>query len=208
VSTSGKARDKGADALAVTLWKEALEAFRVRDYERAARQMQTLLADHAESEAIDFAAVHLQLGVTLLRLKRTEEGVAELVRSVQLNPYNGRARYKLGVGLARLGRNEEALHSLEEGARLAPDVAEHHWRYSEELRRQHYFQEALDAVQDALDLEPEHAESLQTLKAIRERTWWRKLYWRITPRLARLVPPLPAPRLPRLRRKPAAQPAA
>jgi tetratricopeptide (TPR) repeat protein len=205
VSAAGEARKKAAQAQALRLWNDGLEAFRARDYQRAADMMQSVLADLGEDGAIEAGAVHLQLGITLLRLKRTEDGVAELLRSVRLDPYNGRARYKLGIGLARLGRRDEALQALEEGVRLAPDVADHHWRFSEELRRQGYVREALDTVRDALDLDPAHAEALQTLKAIRERTWWRKLYWWAHPRLAKAVPRLRV-RLPR-RRKPSAQPA-
>ena len=200
MNASSQRQTQGGGAEALGLWRDGLEAFRLRDYDRAAGLMQALLADHGDVRAgLDSASVHLQLGVTLLRLGRTEEGVAELMRSVKLDPYSGRARYKLGVGLARLGRNEEALQSLEEAVRLSPDVADHQWRFAEELRRQGYYREASEAAREALELDPGHAEARDTLKALRERTWWLRLFWRMHPTISRAFARYSLP----LRRKPA-----
>ncbi len=150
------------------LWREALDAFRARDYEQAARLMQAMLAECGEgSGGVDAAVVRQQLGVTLLRLKRTDEGVAELMRSVRLNPYDGRTRYKLGIGYSRLGRKEEALEQLRQSVKLSPQVADHHWRLSEELRRQGVELEALEEVREALALDPNHADAQETLKALK-----------------------------------------
>lgn len=150
------------------LWRDGLECFRERDYAGAATLFQDLLARYGEGRSgLNAAAVHQQLGITLLRLDRTEEGVAELQRSVQLNPYDGRTRYKLGIGLARLGRNDEALVSLEQAVKLSPNVADHHWRLGEELRRQGMEMQAREAIREALDLDPGHAEALETQKALK-----------------------------------------
>lgn len=172
MSASREPRSVGPDPEAQQVWEDAQIAFRDRDYERAAELMQSLIAQWGEGGGgIDPAPLRLQLGITLLRLKRTEEGVAELRRSVQLDPYSGRARYKLGIGLARLGLNEEALQSLRQAVRLAPDVAEHQWRLAEELRRQGHRLEAFEAVHWCLELEPDHAAAKETLKALKKEGW-------------------------------------
>jgi tetratricopeptide (TPR) repeat protein len=150
------------------LWREAIDAFRARDYERAAGLMQTMLAEYGEGAGgIDAATVRQQLGVTLLRLKRTDEGVAELLRSTRLNPYDGRTRYKLGIGYSRLGQKDEALEQLRQSVKLSPQVADHHWRLSEELRRQGLELEAVEEVREALALDPNHADAQGTLKALK-----------------------------------------
>jgi len=154
------------------LWEDSQEAFRERDYEKAAQLVQAFVAEHGEGGGgLDPAQVRLQLGITLLRLKRTQEGVAELRRSVSLDPYLGRSRYKLGIGLARLGLEQEALDCLRQAVALDPDVADHQWRLAEELRRQGFMLDAYDAVYSCLELEPEHAEAQATLKALKKEGW-------------------------------------
>jgi tetratricopeptide (TPR) repeat protein len=149
------------------LWKEAHQAFVERDYERCAARLRTMLDDCGEGAGgVDGAAARLQLGVTLLRLKQTREGVAELQRSVELDPGVGRAHHKLGIGLARLRRNDEALEHFRQAVALAPDTPDHQWRLGEELRRKGRKREALGAIRRCLELQPDHAEALATKKAL------------------------------------------
>jgi tetratricopeptide (TPR) repeat protein len=156
------------DAEAHRLWTESHEAFRRRDYARTAELLQTLLAGPG---GIDPATIRQQLGITLLRLKRTEEGVRELQHSVELDPGVGRAHYKLGLGLARLSRNDEALASFERAVALAPDTADHQWRLGEELRRRGRRPEALAAVRRSLELQPGHDEALASLAKLQRGGW-------------------------------------
>ncbi len=159
------------------LWKDGNEAYRQRDYGRAHELLKALLDQHGEGAGgVDPALARLQLGNTLLRLERTEEGVAELLRAVRLDPYSGRARYKLGIGLARLDRSEEALAALEQATILAPNEPDHLWRWGEELRRCRRYNEAREAVGDALALKPDHAEALETMRQLKaESRWLRRL---------------------------------
>ncbi len=151
------------------LWTKSHKAFRQRNYARAAELMQTLLAQIGEAGgAVDPAPVHLQLGITLLRLKQTEQGVLELRRSVELDPSVGRAHYKLGLGLARLGRNDEALVSFRQAVALAPQTPDHQWRLGEELRRRGRRPEALAAVRRSLELQPDHTEALASMAAMQQ----------------------------------------
>ncbi len=201
MSATYESRTEGPDPEALRRWDESQVAFRERDYEQAAEQMQGLLAEFGEGGGgVDAAQLRLQLGITLLRLKRTEEGVAELRRAVELDPYSGRARYKYGIGLARIGRNEEALASLRQGALLEPDVADHQWRLAEEARRQGHRLEAWDAVNYCLELQPDHPEAQETVKALKKEGWigwgWSRAmtflqgrFWRPKPRSA----PTPEP---------------
>jgi tetratricopeptide (TPR) repeat protein len=168
MSTAEEVRSATAGGGPDGLWDDGVQAFRERDYARAAELFQGVLDQQGDgASALRAAAVHQQLGITLLRLRRTEEGVMELQRSVQLNPYDGRTRYKLGLGLARLGRSDEALASLEQSVRLSPNVAEHHWRLGEELRRQGMEIAARQEIREALELDPNHAAALDTMKALK-----------------------------------------
>ena len=161
------------------LWTKSHKAFRQRDYARAAELLQALLAQVGEANReIDSATVRLQLGITLLRLKRTEEGVGELRRSVELDPDVGRAHHKLGLGLARLGRSDEALASFRRAVALAPETADHQWRLGEELRRQGRRREALAAVRKSLQLQPDHPDALTSLAAL-QRGWLSRLASRL-----------------------------
>ena len=156
-----------AGAAAERLWVESQAAFKARDYQRAAELLQTLLRDHGEqSGPVGGAAIRLSLGVTLLRLKRTEEGVAELRRAVALEPHVARAWHKLGAGLARLRRHDDALPCFQRATTLEPDVAEYQARLGEQLRRLGRREEALAALHRGLELDPDNADALRSLNVI------------------------------------------
>lgn len=155
------------------LWANAKAAFRRRDYAAAADLLGELAMDRLGEPDLDVAAVRLQYGVTLLRLGRTEDGVAQLRLAVELDPGDSRAQHKLGAGLARLGREEEALPFFERAVSLAPDVAEHRWRLGEQHRRLGRSDEARAAFERALELDPDYRPARKGLEALkRKRRSW------------------------------------
>ena len=156
-----------ARAAAKRLWVDSHAAFKARDYQRAAELLQALLQEHGEPpEPAAAAQIRVSLGVTLLRLKRTEEGVAELRRAVELRPDVARAWHKLGAGLGRLRHHEEALPCFQRATALEPDVADYQWRLGEQLRRLGRREEALAALHRCLELDPGNTDALRSLNAI------------------------------------------
>ncbi len=149
------------------LWEKSVAAFKQRNYRRSADLMQTLLKDCGE-EAGPAGGAHtrLSLGITLLRLKQTEPGVAELKRAVELDPNVGRAWQKLGAGLARLRRRDEALECFQRALALEPTDPDVQWRLGEELRRLERPAEALKALKRCLKLAPDHAPARRSIGEI------------------------------------------
>lgn len=157
-----------------SLWRDAEAAFKRRDYAEAARLLQVLASDASAPSGLDPGAVELQLGIALLRLERTAEGVEALARAAALAPGSARIRRKLGTGLSRLGREDEALAELQRAVELDPAVADYQWRLGDQHHRMGHAAEAHRAYERALEIEPGHAFSHQGLARLK-RTPLRRL---------------------------------
>jgi tetratricopeptide (TPR) repeat protein len=83
------------------------------DLEGAVRE----LTGAVEERPDDAQAFHL-LGASLLKLSRTEAGLAALTRAIELDPNLVEARVTLAQGLARLGRTDEAQRQQQEIRRI------------------------------------------------------------------------------------------
>jgi tetratricopeptide (TPR) repeat protein len=70
--------------------------------------------------APDWVEAHINLGVALYQLRKTEECQAEFQAAVDLDPLNGIAQYNLGCVLEEEGRIEEAIEHLSRAARAMP----------------------------------------------------------------------------------------
>jgi predicted CXXCH cytochrome family protein len=70
------------------------------------------------------AGLHHALGLTLVRLKRQEEAIAELRRAAELEPDRARYAYVYGVALHSAGRGPEAIASLKESLARYPQDRE------------------------------------------------------------------------------------
>ncbi len=167
--------DPGSTAF--DLWTRARARFRARDYAEAADLLAELVERSGEDSRIRPATLRLQYGVTLLRLRRTEEGVAELRLAVELDPANPRAHQKLGAGLARLGRQLEALPHLERAAVMAPDNAEYQWRVGEQYRRVGRLADARAAFERSLAIDPAFQRASEGMQALArsKRSWLQRL---------------------------------
>jgi Flp pilus assembly protein TadD len=67
------------------------------------------------------AGLHYALGLNLVRLKRTDEALAELGRTAELDPGQARYAYVYAVALHSAGRGSEALTELKENLTRHPD---------------------------------------------------------------------------------------
>ena len=70
---------------------------------------------------------HINLGVALYQLGRSEEARAEFLAAVQLDPLNGISRYNLGCVLEEQGEIDEAVEHLRRAARALPAHADVHF---------------------------------------------------------------------------------
>jgi predicted CXXCH cytochrome family protein len=70
------------------------------------------------------AGLHHALGLTLVRLKRQEEAIAELRRAAELEPDRARYAYVYGVALHSAGRGPEAIAFLKESLARYPQDRE------------------------------------------------------------------------------------
>jgi tetratricopeptide (TPR) repeat protein len=82
---------------------------------------------HALDLAPHWVDAHINLGVALYQLGRTEEARAEFFAAVQLDPLNGISRYNLGCVLEEQGELEQAINHLRRAARAMPAHADVHF---------------------------------------------------------------------------------
>jgi tetratricopeptide (TPR) repeat protein len=102
------------------------------DDEAALSAYRELLAIRPES-----ADGHLGLGALLVKLggERTDEGIRELLRAVNLNGDLYEARITLGRALLRKGQAQAAVEHLQRAAALAPRNPEPHYQLALAYRR-------------------------------------------------------------------------
>jgi Tfp pilus assembly protein PilF len=67
------------------------------------------------------AVLHHALGLTLVRLKRSDEALAEFARATALEPGNARYAYVNAVALHSMGKVDAAISMLEKALRAHPD---------------------------------------------------------------------------------------
>jgi tetratricopeptide (TPR) repeat protein len=77
--------------------------------------------------APDWVDAHINLGVSLYQLGKTEEAHAEFLSAVQIDPLNGIARYNLGCVLEEQGEIDAAIEHLRRAARAMPAHADVHF---------------------------------------------------------------------------------
>ncbi|MGA7826887.1 MAG: tetratricopeptide repeat protein, partial [Geobacteraceae bacterium] len=98
--------------------------------------------------------LHLNLGTSLMPLKRYEESIAELKEAVRLDPGYSAAWFQLGVALEQKGNLDPAVEAYTQTRRLDPSH-DHAIQRSADIRhRQNRMEEALDLYAKALQLQP------------------------------------------------------
>lgn len=131
----GSVTEQYKEKLGAVLWREAIRAFKDRRYDHAAELLLELLDHGADFAPVPRYKVHEQAGVTLLRLRRTDEGVGCLEKAVELQPQSGRSNYKLGLGYGRQRRDEMALQSFEKACAIEPENVDYLARLAQQYAR-------------------------------------------------------------------------
>jgi predicted O-linked N-acetylglucosamine transferase (SPINDLY family) len=106
----------------------------------------------AESPALP--VLHLNLGSSLMLLKRYEESIAELREATLLDPSYSAAWFQLGVALEEKGDLDEALSAYSRTRMLDPDHAHAVLRSADIRQRQNLMEEALELYKESLRLQP------------------------------------------------------
>ena len=106
------------------------------------------------------------LGKGLLFQGRTDEGVAELRRSIQLRPDVSVVHQDLGIALAAEGLLEEAMAEYRASIRLGPSRAYPHFCLGTALERLGRTKEAIVEYREAARLNPRMPEALRNWAAI------------------------------------------
>ena len=82
---------------------------------------------HALELSPGWVDAHINLGVALYQMGRSDEARAEFLSAVQLDPLNGISRYNLGCVLEEQGEIDEAIDHLLRAARAMPAHADVHF---------------------------------------------------------------------------------
>ena len=87
--------------------------------------------------APDWIDAHINKGVALYQLGRTDAAKAAFLAAVQLDPLNGISRYNLGCVLEEQGEIEDAIRHLRRAARAMPGHADVHFNLALAYEKKH-----------------------------------------------------------------------
>ncbi len=146
---------------------------RVNFAEMLYQQNRPAEAEQQFRSAVDAAMTDTDRGLArealarfLIRLKRYDEGVAELKIAADLQPRNAETQYFYGVALNSLGRFEESLPYLEAAARLAPRHVEYLVGVATVCRDGGRLEQALRYARLALAVEPDNPQLQQLVASL------------------------------------------
>jgi protein O-mannosyl-transferase len=105
------------------------------------------------------------LGLTLKRQGKLDEGIKHLREAVRINPGMVRQQYNLGLALAQKGDLFEAALHLSKAVALMPDNARAHHHLGITLARMGKFDAAIAQFKRALEISPDYAEAHDNLGA-------------------------------------------
>ncbi|MGI9244624.1 MAG: tetratricopeptide repeat protein, partial [Verrucomicrobiales bacterium] len=112
------------------------------------------LLGEAERTEPRLPGLHLQLGQTYLRMRRSEEAARAFEKALDIDPDNALAHEGLATALARLRRYEEAIDHGLSAVELIHDLPGAHLRLGATLARLGLFEKAVLAFETCLKLAP------------------------------------------------------
>lgn len=143
----------------------AAKYFKRGQYKEAATTLKSLITNFDQELSDAQRIEHLtQMGVSYLRARLPEEGVAALKLALAEDPTNALINYHTGLGLARLKQSHAATRYFENAFALSPQTPDHAWRLGEELFRQGEVERAHNLAGQALAIDPDHAHARELLE--------------------------------------------
>ena len=141
-------------------------------YEQAVAKLQKILAVQP-----DMATAALQMGTTLVTLKRYPKAVAPLRKAVALLPDSGVAHYELGVALVETKDCAKAVEQFQAALTTIPTWADAHFNLAKGYACTGKTDDAVNELDTVLGLRPDHfapiccAGSCCYSSRMRERRW-------------------------------------
>ncbi|HEY9731673.1 MAG TPA: TonB family protein [Drouetiella sp.] len=137
------------------------------NYDRGIICYQTKQYKQAEKEfrqelikAPDSAAAHAMLGMTLVALRKGDQGHKEALEAVRLFPDYAYGHYTLSYTFAAINKPKESEKAIVEALRIHPDEAYLFARAAQIYINQKKWARALEMADTGLECEPEHEECL------------------------------------------------
>ncbi|RTL38854.1 MAG: TonB family protein [Candidatus Melainabacteria bacterium] len=136
-------------------------------YDRGIICYQNKQYKHAEKEfreelasAPDSAAAHAMLGMTLVALRKGEQGHKEALEAVRLFPDYAYGHYTLSYSFAAINKPKESEKAIVEAIRIQPEEAYLFGRAAQIYMNQKKYQRALEMADIGLSFEPDNEECL------------------------------------------------
>ncbi|CAN5386848.1 hypothetical protein BH10CYA1_BH10CYA1_52470 [soil metagenome] len=129
--------------------------YQTKQYKNAEKEFRQELSQFPDS-----AAAHAMLGMTLVALRKGDQGHKEALEAVRLFPDYAYGHYTLSFTFAATNKPKEAEKAIIEAIRIHPDEGYLFGRASQIYQNQKKFQKALEMADLGLECEPEHEECL------------------------------------------------
>ncbi len=136
-------------------YDRGIVCYQTKQYKNAEKEFRQELAQIPDS-----AAAHAMLGMTLVAMRKGDQGHKEALEAVRLFPDYAYGHYTLSYTFAATNRPKEAEKAIIEAIRIHPDEAYLFARASQIYQNQKKFQKALEMADLGLACEPEHDECL------------------------------------------------
>lgn len=112
------------------------------------------LFQHCLDVTHDNYVAHVNLGVELIRLGKTEEAIAHFRKALMIKPNDAEAHANLGNELLRQGKTEEAISHFTTALQFNPNMTSVYINYGAALATQGKFDEAIRYLNKAVELGP------------------------------------------------------
>ncbi len=136
-------------------YDRGIVCYQTKQYKNAEKEFRQELAQLPDS-----AAAHAMLGMTLVALRKGDQGHKEALEAVRLFPDYAYGHYTLSYTFAATNKPKEAEKAIIEAIRIHPDEAYLFARASQIYQNQKKHQKALEMADLGLECEPEHDECL------------------------------------------------
>lgn len=136
-------------------YDRGIVCYQTKQYKNAEKEFRQELSQFPDS-----AAAHAMLGMTLVALRKGDQGHKEALEAVRLFPDYAYGHYTLSYTFAATNKPKEAEKAIIEAIRIHPDEGYLFARASQIYQNQKKSQKALEMADLGLACEPEHDECL------------------------------------------------
>lgn len=136
-------------------YDRGIVCYQTNQYKQAEKEFRQELTNSPDS-----AAAHAMLAMTLVALRKGDQGHKEALEAVRLFPDYAYGHYTLSYTFAAINKPKEAEKAIVEALRIHPDEAYLFARAAQIYMNQKKWQRALEMADLGLSYEPQHEECL------------------------------------------------